>query len=69
MSVVTAKFTVTGMTCSHCVASVEEEISELDGVTDVQVTLDDGTVRVTSQREIPIADIEAAIATAGYTLA
>jgi len=26
----TSTYTVTGMTCSHCVSSVTEEISELD---------------------------------------
>jgi copper chaperone CopZ len=41
-------YTVTGMTCGHCVASVTEEISELDGVTDVAVDLPTGAVTVTS---------------------
>ncbi|NUT98101.1 MAG: heavy-metal-associated domain-containing protein, partial [Saccharothrix sp.] len=28
-------YTVTGMTCGHCVASVTEEVSRISGVTDV----------------------------------
>ena len=29
----TATYTVTGMTCAHCVAAVTEEVGQLDGVT------------------------------------
>ena len=45
----TSTWTVTGMTCEHCVASVTEELEELDGVQDVEVTLDGGRVVVTSE--------------------
>jgi copper chaperone CopZ len=33
----TSTYTVSGMTCGHCVSSVTEEVSEVAGVTDVQV--------------------------------
>jgi copper chaperone CopZ len=33
----TTTWTVTGMTCGHCVASVTEELSELPGVERVDV--------------------------------
>lgn len=62
-------YTVTGMTCSHCVASVTEEISELDGVTDVAVDLPTGAVTVTSDRPVDAADVRAAVEEAGYQLA
>ena len=62
-------YTVTGMTCSHCVASVTEEISEIDGVTEVAVDLPTGAVSVTSTRPIDEADIRAAVEEAGYQLA
>jgi copper ion binding protein len=62
-------YTVTGMTCSHCVASVTEEISEIDGVTDVAVNLPTGAVTVTSTRPIDEADVRAAVEEAGYELA
>jgi copper ion binding protein len=65
---VTATFTVTGMTCGHCVSSVTEELTELDGVTDVAVELDSGAVTVTSTRELSQAEVKAAITTAGYDL-
>ena len=32
-------FTVTGMTCGNCVKHVTEELTEIDGVTDVAVDL------------------------------
>jgi copper chaperone len=62
-------YTVTGMTCSHCVASVTEEISEIDGVTNVAVDLPTGAVTVTSTQPIDEADIRAAVEEAGYELA
>ena len=37
-------YTVTGMTCGHCVASVTEEVQEIPGVTDVQVDLAAGVI-------------------------
>ncbi|WP_423790140.1 heavy-metal-associated domain-containing protein, partial [Listeria monocytogenes] len=36
----TATFTVVGMTCGHCVNSVTEEVSSVQGVTAVDVDLD-----------------------------
>jgi cation transport ATPase len=32
MSTTTATYAVSGMTCSHCVTAVTEEVSQLDGV-------------------------------------
>ena len=62
-------YTVTGMTCGHCVASVTEEISEINGVTDVAVDLPTGAVTVTSTHPLDEADIRAAVKDAGYELA
>ena len=64
----TRTFTVTGMTCQHCVASVTEEVSEIASVTDVAVDLASGAVTVTSER--PLADdaVRAAVEEAGYVL-
>lgn len=57
-------YTITGMTCGHCVASVTEEVSEVTGVSAVDVQLDGGTMTVTGDAE-PQAIIEA-VAEAGY---
>lgn len=37
---------VEGMTCKHCVASVERLINEVDGIYEVQISLDDGNASV-----------------------
>jgi copper chaperone len=62
-------YTVTGMTCGHCVASVTEEISEIDGVTDVAVDLPTGAVTVTSIEPLDNAVVRTAVEEAGYQLA
>ena len=38
----TSTYTVSGMTCGHCVAAVTEEVAKIDGVTDVGVDLASG---------------------------
>jgi copper chaperone len=65
----TTTWTVTGMTCGHCVASVTEEITEIPGVEDVDVTLETGAVVVTSTTPLTRETVEAAVAEAGYALA
>lgn len=64
-----AHYTVTGMTCEHCVASVTEELTELDGVSSVEVDLGTGAVTVTSESPLPEADVARAVDEAGYELA
>ena len=59
-------FTVSGMTCAHCVRSVTEEISAIDGVTDVAVDLPTGAVTVTSDHPLDEAQVRAAVEEAGY---
>lgn len=63
---ITTTVTVVGMTCNHCVMSVREELSELAGVTDVQVDLASGRVDIQSNQPLADADIAAAVAEAGY---
>ena len=62
-------YTVTGMTCGHCVSSVTEEISEIGCVTDVDVDLSTGAVIVTTTGPIDDARVRAAVEEAGYHLA
>lgn len=61
-------YTVSGMTCGHCVNSVQAEVSQLPGVTGVQVDLASGAVTVTSEAPLDEADVRAAVDEAGYTL-
>ncbi|MEU7763943.1 cation transporter [Nocardia sp. NPDC049190] len=65
----TTTYTVTGMTCGHCVSSVTAEIGKIDGVTSVEVDLASGAVRVDSTTPIPTTTITAAVDEAGYQLA
>ncbi|MEI4273331.1 heavy-metal-associated domain-containing protein [Klenkia sp. LSe6-5] len=61
----TLDYTVTGMTCQHCVASVTEEVTEVPGVRDVDVDLAAGTLRVTGE-DVDDDRVRAAVAEAGY---
>ena len=65
----TSTYTVVGMTCGHCVASVTEEVSEVAGVTAVDVDLDSGVLTVTSDEAIAPDLVRAAVDEAGYSLA
>jgi copper ion binding protein len=60
----TQTFLVTGMTCQHCVASVTEEVGELDGVTSVEVDLASGRLQITGQ-DVSVEQIRAAVTEAG----
>ena len=67
----TATYSVSGMTCAHCVAAVTEEVGALAGVSTVAVDLNAGgtsTVTVTSATPLPVDAIRDAIDEAGYTL-
>ena len=59
-------FTVSGMTCQHCVASVTEEVTDLPGVTEVDVDLATGRLHVVG--DVTAEQVQAAVAEAGsYT--
>jgi copper chaperone CopZ len=64
----TTTWHVTGMTCGHCVASVTEELLEVEGVESVDVTLATGEVSVTSSRPLDPTEVAAAVDEAGYAL-
>ena len=68
----TRTYTVTGMTCGHCVSAVEQELGGLDAVTAVAVDLVPGgasTVTVTSERPLADEEVREAVDEAGYDLA
>lgn len=65
---VTTTYTVEGMTCGHCVASVTEEITQIAGVSDVEVELSTGEVTVTSDAELDVESVRAAVDEAGFEL-
>ena len=62
----TTTITVTGMTCGHCVGSVRDELSKLDGVADVDVDLASGQVTLHTSAPVEPAAVRAAVEEAGY---
>jgi copper ion binding protein len=67
--VATSTYTVTGMTCGHCVSAVTEEVTALPGVTAVDVDLASGRLTVTSDAPVDDDTVRAAVDEAGYELA
>jgi copper chaperone CopZ len=65
----TQNYTVTGMTCGHCVSSVTEEVQEIPGVENVEVVLATGSLTVTSTDPVDDNAVKAAVEDAGYALA
>ena len=58
---------VEGMSCGHCVNSIESSVKELNGVEKVKVQLAEGTVEVTiDSSAITFKDIVAVIEDQGY---
>lgn len=64
----TREYTVEGMTCAHCVLSVREEVSEVEGVERVEVDLASGRLTVAGDGVSDEA-VRAAVGEAGYRLA
>ena len=60
-------YQVTGMTCGHCEMSIREEVSEIPGVQDIQVSAQTGKLNVTAEGEIDDAKVLAADEEAGYS--
>ncbi|GAA0963312.1 heavy-metal-associated domain-containing protein [Actinocorallia libanotica] len=58
-------YTVQGMTCGHCKASVTEEVGEVSGVTGVDVDLESGKV-VVSGEGFTDDQVRKAVEEAGY---
>lgn len=62
---------VEGMTCAHCVKAVTNEVSAVDGVLDVTITLggaEPSAVTVVSADDLDEAALRAAVDEAGYTV-
>ena len=64
----TITYTVPAIHCGHCAASIREEVSEVEGVQEVEVDLDAKLVTIRG-RALDDAALRAAIAEAGYQAA
>ncbi len=60
------KILVEGMSCGHCVKHVKEALSELNGVTNVDVNLAAKTAVLEASTDVSDEDIKFAIEDAGY---
>ena len=65
----TSTYTVVGMTCGHCVDAVTDEVSQVPGVTAVDVDLASGGLTVTSDVPVEEPAVRAAVEEAGYQVA
>jgi len=63
----TTEYQVTGMTCGHCEGAVRTEVSEIAGVTGIDVSAQTGRLAVTSEQPLDDAAVTAAVDEAGYT--
>lgn len=61
-------YTVSGMTCGHCAMSVTEEVQELDGVSNVVVDHESGSLTFDASAPVSREQVAAAVEEAGYTL-
>ena len=67
----TTTYIVRGMTCGHCVNAVTKELSAIAGVSNVSIELVEGgdsPVVVTSDVELELEAVRAAVDEAGYEL-
>jgi copper chaperone len=63
----TRTYVVSGMTCEHCVLSVAEEVSAVEGVASVAVDLASGRLEVGGEGFADEA-VRAAVVEAGYAV-
>ena len=58
-------YSVSGMTCSHCVAAVSSAVGNVPGVSSVEVDLDSGSVAVRGEA-LDDELVRSAVSEAGY---
>ena len=61
-------YTITGMTCNGCVASVQGKLEQVNGVENVAIDLDKGEGRLKMQHDIPL-DLLSEVLPSKYTIA
>lgn len=61
-------WTVSGMTCDHCVHAVQQEVSAVPGVRSAEVELATGLLTVTSDGPVEEPSLRDAVDEAGYVL-
>ncbi len=57
---------IQGMRCGHCAGSVTKALSDIDGITNVQIDLAKGEATYTPTKEVAMETIKKAIAAIGF---
>lgn len=65
----TTDYQVTGMSCGHCETAIRTEVSQISGVTGIEVSSATGRLTVTADKPVEDAAVIAAVDEAGYTAA
>jgi copper chaperone len=61
------KLNVEGMSCSHCERAIKNALSELNGVSDIEVDLDGNTVTVKYDEDlVTVINLKEVIEDVGY---
>lgn len=62
-----AKIKIDGMSCQHCVKTVTDAVSDLDGVSQVKVNLKKGEAKIKFDKDrLDLEQLKTAIVTAGF---
>lgn len=59
---------INGMSCHHCVMAVTRALDEIEGIKDVQVSLEKGEAAFDEENPVDMAIIREKIEKAGYSL-
>ena len=62
------KLKIEGMMCQHCQKHVHDALAKMNGVTDVEVSLENNSADVTMTKEISREEFAKIIEDAGYQL-
>lgn len=66
MATTTTEYNVTGMSCGHCEVAIRQEVSQLSGVTGVDVSSKTGRLVITSDQPLQHQSVLDAVDEAGY---
>ncbi|HIJ90697.1 MAG: heavy-metal-associated domain-containing protein [Desulfobulbaceae bacterium] len=57
---------IKGMRCGHCAASVTTALSAIDGISEVNISLEKSEATFSQSKDVPMATIKKAIASIGF---
>ena len=63
-----AKFYVDGMSCPFCTFGLEKKLNQIEGISDVKITLKTGEVKVSSANKLKETTLKEAVKDAGFSI-